>query len=389
MPAGASFNVAINEPYDAKRRYFGYVEPSAKSGDAKYVNMNGFIEGDHVGAVQIPDNDPLVKANRVDPGATLLTLQVPDSVGGFWSSTDLYVWSCTGGSVKSRSTMTIIATSWYDSLMVVVPVVFLLYFGAALATKRTDIRPDVPLLRYFDPVYMTAGPDGKGSLSKLQILFFSIIVFGLLSYILGRTGALSDLSSSILLLLGIAGVGSAAARGTDEQKNRLSSENQLWLIDKQWLPKGGWAAVNTASWHDIITNDGGEFDVYRYQSCIFSLTVGCALLVNGVNELASFTIPQTLLGILGLSQIVYIGGKVVSTSAVADLDAAVTSLRAAERSYSDAATAKPGGAATPVVPTVEATFADYMNKARGARVLFELLTERKITDEQLKPSVAA
>jgi hypothetical protein len=387
MPAGASFNVAINEPYVASRRYFGYVEPSAKRGDAKYVNMDGFIEGDHVGAVQIPDNDSLVKANRVDPGATLLTLQVPDSIGGFWSSADLYVWSCTGGSVKSRSMLTIHATSWYDSLMVVVPVVFLLYLGAALATKRADIRPDVPLLRYFDPVYMTAGPDGKGSLSKLQILFFSFIVFGLLSYILGRTGALSDLSSSILLLLGIAGVGSAAARGTDEQKNRLSSENQLWLLGKEWLPKGGWAAVNTASWHDIITNDGGEFDVYRYQSCIFSLTVGGALLVNGVNELASFTIPQTLLGILGLSQIVYIGGKVVSTSAVADLDAAVTSLRASEKTYTDATTAKSGGDGTPAaVPTVEAAFADYMNKARGARVLFESLTELKITDVQLKPS---
>jgi hypothetical protein len=389
MPAGASFNVAINEPYDAKRRYFGYVEPSAKRGDVKYVNLNGFIEGDHVGAVQIPDNDPLVKANRVDPGATLVTLQVPDSVGGFWSSADLYVWSCSGGSVKSRSMMTIIATSWYDSLMVVVPVVFLLYLAAAVATKRTDIRPDVPLLRYFDPVYMTAGPDGKGSLSKLQILFFSLIVFGLLSYILGRTGALSDLSSSILLLLGIAGVGSAAARGTDEQKNRLSSENQLWLIGKEWLPKGGWAAVNTASWHDIITNDGGEFDVYRYQSCIFSLTVGCALLVNGFNELASFTIPQTLLGILGLSQVVYIGGKVVSTSAVADLDAAVTSLRAAEKTYIDAASAKPGGDATQAaVSSVEAAFADYMNKARGARILFESLTEQKITDAKLKSSVA-
>ena len=78
MPAGASFKVAINEPYDAKRRYFGYVEPSAERGNAKYVNMQGFIEGDHVGSVQIPDDDPLVKANRVDPDATLLTLQVPD-----------------------------------------------------------------------------------------------------------------------------------------------------------------------------------------------------------------------------------------------------------------------------------------------------------------------
>ena len=153
-------------------------------------------------------------------------------------------------------------------------------------------------------------------MSKLQILFFSLIVFGLLSYIVARTGVLSDLSSSVLLLLGIAGVGSAAAKGTDEQKNRLSLANRLWLLQKGWLPSADWAAINDASWHDIVTNDGGEFDVYRYQSCIFSLAVGGALLVGGVNELASFSIPQTLLGILGLSQIVYIGGKLVSTSSV-------------------------------------------------------------------------
>jgi hypothetical protein len=55
----------------------------------------------------------------------------------------------------------------------------------------------------------------------------------------------------------------------------------MWLIGKGWLPPAGWAAINKASWHDIITNDGGEFDVYRYQSCIFSLTVGGALLLAG------------------------------------------------------------------------------------------------------------
>jgi len=268
-----------------------------------------------------------------------------------------------------------------------------LYLLAAVATRTTDIRSGVPLLRYFDPVYMTAGSDGKGSLSKLQILFFSLIVFGLLCYILARTGALSDLSSSILYLLGIAGIGSAMAKGTDEHKNRLSLENRAWLIRKGWLPPAGWAAVNKASWHDIITNDGGEFDVYRYQSCIFSLTVGGALLMNGVNELASFTIPQTMLGILGLSQAVYIGGKAVSTSAVAELDDAVTSARKAEKDLTQPVPAVAGAAPSDAVSLLAAErakaakHAEYLQKAGDAKVLFESLTERTITDDQLKPSV--
>ena len=147
----------------------------------------------------------------------------------------------------------------------------------------------------------------------------------------------------------------------------------MWLIARGWLPPAGWAAINKASWHDIITNDGGEFDVYRYQSCIFSLTVGGALLVGGVNELASFTIPQTLLGILGLSQAVYISGKLVSKSSVAGLDDAVTKARAAEKTHTDAMIAQPAvDGAVGSAPLVQSSLNDYTIKVQNAKVLFEV-----------------
>jgi hypothetical protein len=266
---------------------------------------------------------------------------------------------------------------------------------AALAAGAMDVKK-VSWYRYLDPVYLTAGSDGKGSLSKLQILFFSLMVFGLLSYIIVRTGVLSDLSSSVLLLLGIAGVGSAAAKGTDEQKNRLSLENRLWLMQKGWLASPDWGAVNEAKWRDIVTNDGDEFDVYRYQSCIFSLAVGGALLVGGVNELASFNIPQTLLGILGLSQIVYVGGKLVTTSSIEELDAAIEAARTSEKTFSDAsmknADPTPADAGNPLEVAIrragKANYWDYTSKARSARDLFESLTGLHISDAQLAPSLA-
>lgn len=399
MPAGASFKVAINEPFDQNHRYFGYVQRYVPHDSGAYltnVNLDGFIESGKIGAVRIPDDDALVKGHLVDQGATLITVQVPESLGGFWNPVELYVWRCSGVSVDSRSSLTKRAVSWYAAAIVVLPLVVLVYILAALATSTTDVRTGVPFIRYLDPVFMTAGSDGKGSLSKLQILFFSLIVFWLLSYILARTGALSDLSSSILYLLGIAGVGSAMAKGTDEHKNRLSLDNRAWLIRKGWLPPGGWAAVNKASWHDIITNDGGEFDVYRYQSCIFSMTVGGALLINGVQELASFTIPETLLGILGLSQAVYIGGKAVSTSAVAELDDAVSAARKAEKALVQPAAPKPAAAAAgagevslAAEQAKQVAFAEYLEKATDAKVLFESLTGVTITDDQLKPAVIA
>ena len=147
-----------------------------------------------------------------------------------------------------------------------------------------------------------------------------------------RTGVLSDLSSTVLLLMGISGVGAAAAKATDVNRSRLKFENWAWLIQKTWLPAGGLASVNTARWRDLVTSDG-EFDVYRFQMLIFSLVVGGALVVTGLTDLASFKIPDNLLGILGLSQIIYIGGKLVSPPTCSDLDDAITVLRGLEEAF--------------------------------------------------------
>ena len=56
--------------------------------------------------------------------------------------------------------------------------------------------------------------------------------------------------------------------------------------------------------------------------------VAVALLVNGGNGLESFTATETLLGILGLSQVVYIAGSLVRSPSVSELDKAVTEYRA-------------------------------------------------------------
>lgn len=53
----------------------------------------------------------------------------------------------------------------------------------------------------------------------------------------------------------------------------------------------------------------------------------------GVRELASFSIPDTLLGILGLSQAVYVTGKFVTPSDVGALNSAISAAREAEVTY--------------------------------------------------------
>lgn len=287
-----------------------------------------------------------------------------------------------------------VSSPWWGGVFSIAAVL-LVYFFAAVTANTIDAKTR-HWYRYLDPVFMTAGSDGKGSLSKLQILFFSLIVFGMLFYIVLRTGVLSDLSGTILLLLGIAAVGSTAAKGADVQRNRIDFENWGWFMSKEWLPPGGLATVNSAKWRDIVASDG-EFDVYRYQNCIFSLVVGGALLFGGISQLSSFTIPETLLGILGLSQAVYVTGKLVSPPSYSELNKTTVVLRELEQKFRKAARERPdpqlpaGTPFTSPANIVDAKrrapqeFDAYMDAANTVRRGFEALTGRKVEDLNVLP----
>jgi hypothetical protein len=259
--------------------------------------------------------------------------------------------------------------------------------------------------RYLDPIELCADVNGKASVSKLQILFFSIIVFGLLSYIVMRTGVLSDLSPSILLLLGISAVGAAASKATEVSRSRLDFDNWAWLIRKGWLPPGGLCAVSQARWRDLVTPDG-EFSVYNFQMLIFSLVVGGALLTTGLNDLASFSVPDTLLGVLGLSQAVYVSGKLVAPPSFKELNDAVSRLRKLEADFVEAAaiTLDPDVTAPqPPMPPADlqaakrragnvvggkdrTTYKKYKEEAANTRIMFKSIFSREVTDLQLEPS---
>ena len=80
---------------------------------------------------------------------------------------------------------------------------------------------------------------------------------------------------------------------------------------------------SNATWRDFFSTDG-VFDVYRYQSFIFGLVVIGGLIAAGVSQLSTFVVPNTILGIVGLSQVVYIGGKLVTPTNISELNSAPT-----------------------------------------------------------------
>jgi len=230
-------------------------------------------------------------------------------------------------------------------------------------------------------------PGGALMISRLIAL---VVIRGLITYFLLRTGVLTDISTTVLLLLGIAGIGSTVAKGADNSRTTITPENRAWLLRKPWLPSTLDPNNIDAHWRDLFTTDG-EFDVYRYQSFIFSIVVGGALIIGGVTQLSSFEIPQTLLGILGLSQGVYIGGKLVAPTSIADLNKSIDDLRQAEKKFrASAITANsgilPASLTAAVVPASQAAYDDYMSLATDVATLFTVQTGIAVQPAKLPPS---
>lgn len=244
--------------------------------------------------------------------------------------------------------------------------------------------------KHLNPVVLTAGSNGLGSATKLQILFFSLLIFGVVSYIWILSGHLTEMSSSVLLLMGISGIGATAAAGTEVAKNRIDFDNWSWLVNRGWLPKGGVAEENMAKWKDIVTT-GGEFDATRFQMITFSLLVGGALLTAGseLMDLSSFEIPDTLLGILGLSQVVYVGGKLTAPPAISDLNKQIQKLRTAESdvsvSLSKVNISSLNHANVPMVndPNVQSAsvvYTDYLAQWDTSKTMFEATLGRLVPE---------
>jgi hypothetical protein len=386
LPAGGTIDLVLQRPYDPKLQYH-----SIAVGNARVVHVGWAI------ARKAPDDHPLIRNGTVLAPATLITAPLPAAIGGAWREGAVYVVGCSGTQFQFVADVHAMVSSRFYSGLLVWPLLAVLYAFAALAAARAGKR-NLSWYRYFDPVVLTAGPDGKGSLTNLQLLFFSVIVVGLLSYIVARTGILSDLSLTILTLLGISGGSAALAKATDANRNHIDFENWAWFVRKGWLPPSGLAALNDANWNDVLTTDG-QFDVYHFQSLTFSLAVGAALLANGFSDLASFTIPDTLLGILGLSQVVYIAGTMVAPPSVKELNDTTTAVRAAEQEFTTAAnrpdpSAPPGAPPVPPADLADAirragadAYAAYIDKVQNLRIMFRSVLGPAIPDNLIQPAI--
>lgn len=256
-----------------------------------------------------------------------------------------------------------------------------IFLGYAFAARSFDEDP-IRGWRW-SPLTITAGVFGRASLSNLQLLFFSLVVFWVVLYVLYKDAQLTNLSEHVLYLLGIGAIGSGAAKVVAVSRKRLSFENWAWLKRKKWIKEDIGRQRRPPVWSDLVKSDGA-FDIFKFQSVVVSAIVGFGILIVGVvsrdpNGLANFKIPEGLLGLLGLSQVTYIGGKVAAPAPVEELNKQLNEVRDLEGKFREAV-AKAWAATSPPVrdlatailaaPDAYAAFRDKANNA------LEMVTER-------------
>ena len=385
LAADERMDLGIRSEYADHARYFAALDMGA---GRRYILFR-----QDVLTRRATEADALVQRRLLAPDQTIVSLHIEDRYAGWWNSGDLYLYTCgTSGSPSRVSRSVVRISPHWLSLYAAALVTVGIYIWVAFALWRKT-KSSGTFLSALNPVRVAVGPDGRASLSKFQILSFSMAVFFLMLLYMMRNGSLSDLSSTILILLGINGVGATAAKGADAHRNTISAENRAWLLRRGWILSAKPVVdAGNATWQDFFTT-GSEFDVYRYQSFIFSLLVLLALFAAGIGQLSTFAIPETVLGIVGLSQAVYIGGKLVTATDTSDLNAAISDLRDRERKFSDAATSAKHGPVNDLPEAIQLAgpelYSAYKDKAQDVAAVFTAQTGIAVSTAALEPKVGA
>jgi hypothetical protein len=260
--------------------------------------------------------------------------------------------------------------------------------------------------RCLEPIALSSDMFDRGSLANLQILFFTLLVSYGLIYIVMRTGELSSISPTVVELLGISALGSLSSNVVGITRNRLSVENWTWLVTRKVLPLND-SGRGTPQWSDLIMSDT-ELDLYKLQALMFSLIVGLGMIVGGFS-LATFSVPPELLEVLGLSQAVFVGGRLSQPATMGDLDKLLDELRKREAALRKAAASgvdvdangNPSGdpvagkpfkdiAAAQKPDAVPSAAQRYLETAAQVKVMLESIAHRKVdTDEMKDPPLVA
>ena len=214
------------------------------------------------------------------------------------------------------------------SLLLAAAVLILAFVALDRIVKRRIDHPGIlsanPLLR------IISTPGATASLSQLQILVWTFVVAGSAVYVASLSGQLVEITTGTLVLLGISGattlatqayVGGQAAKQTvahpdvdaaaPDAAAAARDARQAQQEAGNWRPRDD----QTPQWSDLIVNERNtavrEIDMTRLQMLLCTL-ISAVFVISKV--LAAYVIPEIPVGyltLMGISNGVYVGSKVV------------------------------------------------------------------------------
>ncbi|TAX22766.1 hypothetical protein ELI02_34020 [Rhizobium leguminosarum] len=292
-------------------RAFGEKGPSSLTIEAEHPLLNA----DDLEACAIADNQTyrasVTDVSIVKGSGSNITVKLPSDVlpewglpapvmiaivsadGKFMAHGGLRVYPRLWGSIiASALTAALLGTILKTRYMTTVP-------GASGATDWG---------RWFAGLFIN-DDDKEPSLSLFQVFFWTIITVWGLFYTYAVTGSLLQMTPQMLTLLGIAGTGSVLARwvGLSRGDVVVKPPSVGTDADTKTEPFHFWNILNTR----------GQFDLMKLQLLVFTLLLGIYVVCR-IAESAAFPVLDTnTLLLLGVSQGVYIGGKLGGTTPLA------------------------------------------------------------------------
>jgi hypothetical protein len=221
-------------------------------------------------------------------GSVTLSVQVPDDPGsnsGLWQSVPLQILGTTTGLLSTQVTV-YIGNPYVAFVAAVVIVTFLLYL-LALWIPSNASGPWGRISTLF------VGADGQPSLSLFQVYVWTALTLVGMTYVFLMSGNLLNISPQVLVLLGLAGLGSIGAR----------------LVSVSTA--GATPATGTGFWGMFAV--GGKPDLLRLQMFVFTLTIWLYVAARVFYEQAFPELDTNVLLLMGITNGVYVGAKWAAT----------------------------------------------------------------------------
>jgi hypothetical protein len=198
-----------------------------------------------------------------------------------------------------------------------------------------------PAANAYLPLRLITTPGGYASLSQLQIVLWTFIVGAAAVYVMSLSGELVEITTGTLVLLGISGTAVVGSKWHSEAQDAAKQQAQATSQASGPIPPpitppptAPAATPRDPMWSDLFINETRvlnaagnpvlganglpivrrEIDVTRVQMLYFTLISGSFVIVQVLTTYVIPEIPQGFVTLMGISNGVYMGSKIVQNS---------------------------------------------------------------------------